>query len=277
METTRIDDISANQIRAKLASELGSACLPHLGECIAITGSVARGIADRFSDVEMSFWVDNLEPVNVYLEWLRSTGAVVDEKADLQLMEGQYFTTKSDYRGLLFEITWETWDSLENLILSALAGNITDHWKLTKIWNVADAVPLRNHVNLEHWQEVVKVYPDALQTALVNDAMRAWAEPHGYPLSIIQLWALTQRNTRLALSDRLVSEVERGLRIIWALNRRWEPDWKWLELESRKLSNKPVKLSERVNTIFSTVNAGESVRLCLQLLLETLELLPPPH
>ncbi len=33
---------------------------------VVLTGSVARGVADRFSDIEIRFFVDALEPPDVY-------------------------------------------------------------------------------------------------------------------------------------------------------------------------------------------------------------------
>jgi hypothetical protein len=275
MDTLRIDAISANQIRAKLATKLADECPPHLGEGIAITGSVARGYADAYSDVEMTFWVNSLHPAEEYLAWLRTCDAVVDAEADVQLIPGCWLTTKSRYRGILFEIAWETWDSLAESLELALTGEVTDHWALTNVWQVADAAPLRDHPELARWRAALRSYPDALQHKLITSAISAWAEPHGYPLSVFTLWPLALRDARLALNTRLIREVERVLRVVFALNRRWEADWKWLAFECKRLDVQPEGLVERVNTIFSTVDAHESVRLCLQLMIDTLELLPP--
>lgn len=268
METTRIDDISANQIRAKLASLLAATCPAHLGAGIAITGSVARGVADHYSDVNLNFWVDQFEPAEVYIEWLRSVGAVVD---DLHIKEGQWVAAKSQYRGLLFVMTWATWDSLENFVQQVLAGETTDHWTLTNVWHVAEAVPLREHPELTDMRAILRQYPDTLQHAVITSVINRWAQPHDTALN---LWALAHRGVRLALITQLTHEIEQVLRILWALNRRWEIEWKWLEPESKKLTTKPMKLIEQVNAIYSTPDAHESVRLCLQLILETLELLP---
>src|SRR5687768_9593891 len=45
-----------------------------LGHEIALTGSVSRGVADEFSDIELNFWVDELQRQDVYLDWLRGIG-----------------------------------------------------------------------------------------------------------------------------------------------------------------------------------------------------------
>lgn len=275
METAPIDAINANQIRAKLARELFDRCPAHLGHGIAITGSVARGVADKYSNVEVTVWVDRLRPVDTYLDWLDEAGARVDVNADWRLVEDYSLTTTSIYRGIVFEITWETWDALAEALTFAVAGEISDHDTLTKVWHVATAIPLRQHDELDHWQDALQHYPDDLQASLIEPIVRVWAEPHGYPQSPVNLWPLAQRNTRVALNARILREVERVLRIVFALNRRWEPDWKWLEPESKMLTSKPARLVERVNALVSTPDADESVRQCLQLIIETLALLPP--
>ncbi len=90
-------------------------------------------------------------------------------------------------------------------------------------------------------------------------------------------WELARRGDRLPLAGRLVEDVERVLRILFTLNRRWEPSWKRIEFETRDLAIKPNRLTERIDEIFSTGNSENSVELCLQLVIDTLELIPPPH
>jgi hypothetical protein len=72
------------------------------------------------------------------------------------------------------------------------------------------------------------------------------------------------RDARLALVDRLTGYLERGLRILFALNRRWEPDFKWVASEALRLVVKPGELVSE--------NPRESVRTCLALLIDILTL-----
>lgn len=51
-------------------SRLASRCPPELASAIAVTGSVSRGYADRFSDIELYFQVGDLLPVAMYEAWL---------------------------------------------------------------------------------------------------------------------------------------------------------------------------------------------------------------
>src|SRR2546430_970323 len=81
---------------------------------------------------------------------------------------------------------------------------------------------------LATWQERLKGYPDALRDRLITETAATWTAPAWWPDSVVTMWPLVARDARLALLDRLTGYVERGLRITFALSRRWEPDYKWL-------------------------------------------------
>ena len=78
----------------------------------------------------------------------------------------------------------------------------------------------------------------------------------------------------LALTERLVRNVHGILRILFALNRRWEPEWKWLKDIIPSLPLKPEILLERLAAIFSTDPPVSRIAGCFQLMQETLELIP---
>ncbi|HEY4387373.1 MAG TPA: hypothetical protein VGN34_23205 [Ktedonobacteraceae bacterium] len=47
----------ASRVRYRVAQELVELCPPNLGQEISITGSVSKGLADDFSDIEQVFYV----------------------------------------------------------------------------------------------------------------------------------------------------------------------------------------------------------------------------
>lgn len=76
------------------------------------------------------------------------------------------------------------------------------------------------------------------------------------------------------LSGELIWTVERTLRILFAVNRQWEPDYKWLKYEAERLTVKPDRLVERVNDVFMSLNLRERVLTYFQLLLDVMKLVP---
>ena len=89
--------------RLKLSTYLASCCPAELASAIAVTGSASRGYADRFSDIELYFQVEDLLPVARYEAWLRSTDGL-DEPETMEWNSGHL--TKSWHSGVFVKGAW---------------------------------------------------------------------------------------------------------------------------------------------------------------------------
>jgi hypothetical protein len=70
------------------------------------------------------------------------------------------------------------------------------------------------------------------------------------------------------------TDVYNVLRVLFALNRTWETDWKWLGLATDGLAIKPERLAEHIHFVFSGADPYERVTACQELIHDTLALLP---
>lgn len=248
-------------------------CPAELGREVYLYCSVAKGYADRFSDIEVTFLVDEVGEPGVYEAWLRSRGATVDPATTAW---GGGYTTKSWLGGTFLEAAWRPVGALDKVIGEVSRAQTTGHWKLVDAWHLRYALPLGNAPQLAAWQRTLSSYPEALQRNLIGDAIRFLREPHHYPLSLVNAFKLAERGVPMALSGELTWTVERTLRMLFAANRQWEPDYKWLKYEAARLVHKPDRLVERVNEVFTLPDLRARVRVSLELLLEALGLVPDP-
>jgi hypothetical protein len=76
--------------------------------------------------------------------------------------------------------------------------------------------------------------------------LEQWSSPY----TTITRWLPIRRDQPLALAMDLLSDVQGILRLLFALNRQWEPDWKWIAALARRLQHKPDQLVERVGQCF---------------------------
>jgi hypothetical protein len=270
MTTIGKDATSWSVERRALAEKLARSCPPELGQAILVTGSVARGVADNHSDVEMRFLVDEIQPISIYQDWMRSVGGLVEPEDNAERLTGT--AIKSWHDGILVGAFWQPWSSLEATLEMILRAEIDEHWTLTEAWRIADALPMRAHERLTTWQERLKEYPDALRDRLIMETVATWTDPTWWPASVVTIWGLASHDARLALLERMTRYLERGLRITFALSRRWEPDYRWLASEAQRLTIKPGELVSRINSALTLENLRESVRTCLALLVDILTL-----
>lgn len=261
--TLPADASPESQTRYALAQRLAAQCPLELAQTIIIIGSVSRGYSDHFSDLELSFFSDNPQPVSVYEEWLRAIGGLV-EPEEMAYHGGSL--TKSWHDGVFVEGSWRPYTALDERLERVMRAATLDHWNLTEAWHIHDAIILRDEGRLAAWQERLANYPPALAERLFEAATEAWRDLHWWPVSLVNVWPVAERGLRMELAGRLEWIINDGLRVLFALNRRWEPDYKWLEPEGRKLTRAPDHLAARVNAIFSQAQPRAAVSLCLDLI-----------
>jgi 8-oxo-dGTP pyrophosphatase MutT (NUDIX family) len=260
----------ASRHRLLLARELIACCPPELGTEIALTGSVARGVADSLSDIEINCWVDRLPERGAWISWLTGAGAELVDSPAIPFLDDGWLWTGCRYRGIWIEIGWHELERFEALIGRVTSGEESGERRLQIGWIVRSAIPLRAQGMLQSWQERLTHYPDALQETLIRRNTEAWSDPHVPAVR----WALAARNERAGLANRLIWDVNNILGILCAINRRWPQDWKWTDERSLDFPIKPERLSGRIGTIFSSADPAVAVRTCMRLILDSLALVP---
>jgi hypothetical protein len=263
----RTSEPSADSRRLlELARRISDACPPELGREIAATGSVATGWADAESDLELNLYVDSLPSDEERLAWLDRLGAT---EVDLDLETSPDGTPWSFFRvdGIPVEAGWQQIDSVEKWLRALLVAELHQHWLLVPADALVHAIPLRTSGLLPHWQAQLEQYPAQLRHRLIEGAIAGWRDP----------WSrltLVRRSDSLRLREALIRDCQAVLRILFALNRLWEPDWKWIDHRVTALDVKPERLAERVNEIAETASSKEAVASCCALIRDTLALVP---
>jgi hypothetical protein len=256
----------ASRERYQLARELEHTYPPELGREIALTGSVSRGVADEDSDIEVVAWADAIPGADARRAWLRAIGGS-DFAPEAHTSQDGTVWEWSRYRGVWLETGWQAIGRHEAVLRAILASEVTDHRVLITADATARALPLRSEGLLARWQAQLASYPERLQERLVRAGARRW----NYAISY---WSLGRRGDRVGAAERLLADVHSILRIVFAVNRVWEPAWKWADQRVEQLDVKPPQLTERVDAILSLADLEGSLTMCAELFLDTLALVP---
>src|SRR3954467_13922322 len=218
------------ELRA-FAQRIADALPPTVEEGV-LTGSVSRGVADDVSDIEMLIVTHGeLELADCF------SLAAAAGLTDLGTWGRQGVPTKrvSGYRdGVPVELIWWSRAHAETAVDAIFADDLS-----ATADAIANGVALRTSGLLARWQTRLRGYPDELARARIEDAALTWGgfAPAG-------LLTLLRPGDRLALVERLVDDAQRVLRIVFALNRVWEPTSKRLEDRVARLPLKPEHLAE---------------------------------
>jgi len=261
-----------SHIRYKIAQKLANLAPPSFGQESVLTGSASRGVADKYSDIEMMFYVDALPAREDRETWLRFAGAsdiVFDTEApgDSEVWVTFYIN------GISIEAGWRVITGHEKDIDAIVAGKVVAHGPLTLAWITTHAVSLRSIGHLPRWQQKLSHYPEMLPPKIIDNINEYWIVPQGFAIR----WALLAREEPMALTQRLLGEMQFVLRILFAINHQWEPDWKWLRFEVQRLTIKPEHLIERIYDIFTMAQSEQTVAQALMLIRDTLKLIPSQY
>src|SRR3954447_5129353 len=236
--------------------------LPATVEEAVVTGSVSRGVADDVSDIEMLL----VTRVELELDDCFSLAAGCG-LTGLGTWGTQGLTTTrvSGYRdGVPIELIWWSRGHAERAVDAIFDGELS-----ATADALAHGIPLRTSGLLAQWQERLRHYPDALAEAWIEDAALKWG---GFAAA--GFLTLLRPGERAALLEWMVDDAARLVRIVFALNRVWQPTLKRLAERAAPLARKPDDLAARIEEALTEPNPRRALLVMTELQLDTLALAP---
>lgn len=244
-------------------------CPPALYEEMAVSGSVARGIADQYSDCEVGIWTSTLQPAEVYKTWLESRGS--NSKLMRESPDGDtalYLEYNID--GVKICTVWQTWDKLEAIRTALQASRLPE--STTDTWMLSNLLPIGDTPRLKAYRVLVAQYPDTLRRNVIEDRLRTWRWLMGVADIFIGEPA-ARRGQLYDLRRRQLLTIRDIFFMLFAYNRMWLPDAKWYTSESAHMPQKPSNLIERVDTLLTERDPYTLLETMRRLQVETLKLL----
>ena len=236
--------------------------LPAAIEEVVLTGSVSRGVADDISDIEMLI----VSQTELDLDDCFSLAAACG-LTELGTWGPQGGQTKrvSGYRdGAPIELIWWSHEHAETAIDAVFTVDLS-----ATADAIANGIALRTSGRLAQWQARLRHYPDELAGARIEDAALKWGGFHA-----AGLLTLLRPGERLALLEWMVDDAIRVVRIVFALNRVWQPTLKRLAERAAVLTDKPERMAERIEEALTDPDPHRAVLVMTELQLDTLALAP---
>jgi predicted nucleotidyltransferase len=253
---------TTQSIRLRAIAETIEAALPAEVQEVVVTGSVSRGVADDVSDIEMLI----VTPEQLELDDCYSLAEACG-LTELGTWGRQGVPTKrvSGYRdGVPIELIWWSTAQAASAVDAIFAGELSSSADA-----LANGVALRTSGLHAQWQERLRHYPDELAGARIEDAALTWGgfAPAG-------LLTIIRPGERLALVERMVDDATRVVRIVFALNRVWQPTLKRLADRAAALPRKPDRLAERIEEALTEPDPLRAVLVMTELQADTVALAP---
>src|SRR5215218_1554090 len=253
---------TARSVELRSVAQSVADALPESVEEVVLTGSVSRGVADDVSDIEMLIVTRDELGLDDCFSLTAGAGL-----RDLGTWGRQSVPTKrvSGYRdGAALELVWWSRAHAETAVDAIFEGEPS-----TTADALAHGVALRTSGLLAQWQERLRHYPDELASIHIEDAALTWGgfAPAG-------LLTIVRPGERLALLERMVDDALRVLRIVFALNRVWQPTTKRLADRVATLAQRPDRLAERIEEALTEPEPRRAVLVLTELQADTVALAP---
>lgn len=223
---------------------------------MAVGGSVSRGQADAFSDLELLCFWDIFPDVDTRQKLVDSIGADLIFPIDDDQNEDNLIL-----KDIQIDILHNTVDYYDNMIEDAWEFHLADYQTLGFLDTITYTYPLFGEDILNAWKEKTEIYPRELAINVIFDNL---VKLHN---GNIELYI--QRDNPTEYYAQMVSIQRKLFNILSAINKSYAGGYKWMysELEAMKIA--PVNVSIRFKEMF-TINKFEAVEDLYALVFETL-------
>jgi hypothetical protein len=239
-----------SQELAALAKKIAEKA-PSNVEGIILDGSVARGFADQFSDIELQFFLEDLPSTNEIIAWMKQ--ANFEGELLIRLDDPDYKLLNQFYEGVRIELTWTSF-AYEAAQLEDIMKRIGGASFINEAYKWPDAIPLKEHPQIAEWKALFHVYPDAVRERYIQACLQEWTEHLQDPIDSLGRWKDAYRGAWFYLLKTHWIDLLPTLRLVFAYNRVWEPVTKWWHIPAEKLQYKPENFVARVNNVLSNPN-----------------------
>lgn len=264
---TTLNDASRAQV--EIARDLARHCPPQMGQEIAVGGAAARGLADQFSGIELNLWVEKLPNRLMRDAWVNGLGGK-HITHQLDLTPNGVISSVFRYKGMWITTHWQTFTSLENTLGGILAAQIVEAERFNFADLITQAIVLREKGNLSRAKNMLLSYPEAVQSRVIAHVIAAWRLPH-----VMQTrWLWLAQGEHVPLMNLLVEDIYNGLRILYAVNRTWEPERQWIRPGQLAFPRMPERWRERLDQIMAMPLYAENITAHFELLAEIAALAP---
>jgi len=253
---------TAKTVELRSVAQAIADAMPETVEEVVVTGSVSRGVADDVSDIEMLLVTRGELDLEDCFSLATDAGLT---GLDTWGQQGVPTKRVSGYRdGVPIELVWWARAYAEEMVDAIFASNPGGTAEA-----LANGVALRSSGLLAQWRERLRHYPDELAQAQIEDAALTWGgfTPAG-------LLTIIRPSERLSFLERAVDDAIRVTRIVFAVNRVWQPTTKRLAARVAPLAVKPDRLAERIEEALIEPDLRRAVIVMTELQLETANLAP---
>ncbi|MEM7336216.1 MAG: hypothetical protein AAF490_29315 [Chloroflexota bacterium] len=212
-----------------------------------VTGSVAKGLSDHYSDIDMTYYYEETLPEESVLASIREGNGGSERKWIIGDRKTGSFAEAFHIDGVEVQIGHTTIESWEKSMAEVLENHNVDTPLHKAMEGTINSKALFGETYMAQWQAQIAGFPDELAEAMVQ-----------HNLQFFPLWGLephfSSRDATVWYYQSLVESAHRLIAILAGLNRLYFTTFQFKRMARfiNQMSIKPNDLTSRLESLFST-------------------------
>lgn len=228
-------------------------------KAIVIGGSVARGYADEYSDLEIPIFWDKLPNEN--------TRKLIVKELNAEYFYPYNYEANEDnviVNGFRIDLWHLTVEDEEDAIKGALVDLRTDFGYSNAMDTIRTCIPLLGEEIVYSWKDRAKDYPKELAIKNIKESLQS--------IDSTQAELYIQRQNSTLIYEHIANLQKNIFLILLALNKLYFPTFKWMYKSLETFKIKPENIEQRFRDIF-TYPPKEAYENTLFIIMETLDII----
>ncbi|WP_066507584.1 DUF4037 domain-containing protein [Abyssisolibacter fermentans] len=228
-------------------------------KAIIVGGSVARGYADEYSDLEIPIFWDKQPDEN--------TRKLIVKKLNAEYFYPYNYEAREDnviVNGFRIDLWHITLDEEEEVIKSVTKDFEIDFGSSNAMDTIRTSIPLFGEEIIYSWKDKAKEYPKEIAIKNIKESLKSIDSTH------VELYLQRQNST---LINEHIAHLQKNIfLILLALNNEYFPTFKWMYKSLETFKIKPENIEQRFRDIF-TYPPRKAFENTLIIMLETLHII----
>jgi predicted nucleotidyltransferase len=225
---------------------------------MAIGGSVARGYADEYSDLEILIFWEILPSEDTRKLIIKELGAEFFRPYNHE--SGEDNLTIKGFRIDLWHISLQ---AEEEIIKTVMNDFKIDFGSSNAIDTIRACIPLYGEDIINIWKTKVTEYPKEIMVQSIKEVLET--------IDISQIDLYLYRNNMTILYEQIINLQKKIFLILLALNKEFFPTYKWMYKAFKNFIIKPKNIEQRFINAFES-SPKEALKDTIKILKETLDI-----
>lgn len=210
-----------------------------------VTGSVAKGVADYYSDIDMTYYYQDVLPDEEVLHQIREAHGGSDRKWTLGNREDGSFAEAFHLYGIEIQIGHTTITSWEKSIAEVLDNHTVDTPLHKAMEGTLNSIALFGKPLMDQWKAQIGNFPDGLAQAMVK-----------HNLQFFPVWGLEShfrtRDATVWYFQTMVESAQKIIGILAGLNRLYFTTFQFKRMARffDQMALKPDHIYQRMEGLF---------------------------